>query len=334
MKKERSKRTSDCESFDQQAASLGRDEDRSVKVAISGASGLIGSALASSLRHDGHEVKAMVRAAPRTPDDVQWDPKAGTVDVEKLAGVDAVVHLAGAGVGDHRWTDAYKQEIRDSRVKGTAAIAHALTQLNPRPSVLVSGSAIGFYGDTGDRAVDESDPAGDTFLAQVVRDWEAAAAPARDDGMRVVHPRSGLVVAAKGGAWARLWPLFRVGLGGKLGSGKQYWSFVSLRDEVSALRRMIDDAELRGAYNLTAPIPVTNAEMTRAMSTLLHRPAFAHVPKVVLSTVLGEMSSEVLASTRALPSRLTEAGFTFADPTIDDALRSAHHPPNVECVPR
>jgi hypothetical protein len=294
-----------------------------VKVAITGASGLIGSELRASLESDGHEVLRLVRRDPVDPSEVQWDPKGGSVDAAALAGVDAVVHLAGAGVGNRRWSASYKREIRDSRVLGTRTLARAVAGLDPVPAVLVSGSAIGYYGDTGDEAVDESSPAGEGFLAQVVVAWESSAAPAADAGIRVVHPRTGLVVAGSGGAWGRLWPLFRAGLGGRLGSGSQYWSFVSLRDEVRALRQMIDDASMTGAYNVTAPHPATNAEITAAMAELLHRPAFAHVPSFVLKTVLGELSQEVLGSARVLPTRLLEAGFEFEDPTIADALRAA-----------
>ena len=294
-----------------------------MKVAITGASGLIGTAVRQSLEDDGHEVLRLVRRAPVDPAEVEWDPQGGSVDTDALSGVNAVVHLAGAGVGDHRWTASYKREIRDSRVLGTRTLARAIAGLDPQPVVFVSGSAIGYYGDTGDEPVDESSPAGDGFLAHVVAAWEASAAPALEAGIRVVHPRTGLVVAGSGGAWGRLWPLFRFGLGGRLGGGSQYWSFVSLRDEVRAIRRMIDDSSMSGAYNVTAPNPATNAEITTAMSELLHRPAFAHVPRFVLKTVLGEMSQEVLGSARVLPSRLLEAGFAFDDPTIGDALRTA-----------
>jgi uncharacterized protein (TIGR01777 family) len=295
-----------------------------VKVAITGASGLIGSAVATSLTSDAHDVLRMVRHEASAPDEVQWDPVGGSVDLEPLAGVDAVVHFAGAGVGDRRWTASYKRKIRDSRVLGTQTLARALARLDPQPRVLVSGSAIGYYGDTGEEAVDETSSAGDGFLAKVVVAWESSTAPASEAGIRVVIPRSGLVVAAHGGAWGRLWPLFRLGVGGRLGGGQQYWSFVSLRDEVRAVRRMIDDSTMSGAYNVTAPNPVTNAEMTAAMSEVVHRPAFAHVPSFVLKSVLGEMSSEVLGSLRVLPTRLTEAGFEFLDPTIEDALSTAY----------
>lgn len=294
-----------------------------MKVAVAGASGLIGSALCASLRADGHDVVRLVRREPTSPDEVAWDPKGGSVDVAGLTGTDAAVNLAGAGVGDRRWTEAYRREIRDSRVLGTDTLSRALAGLDRAPRVFVSASAIGWYGDTGDRTVDERSPHGSGFLADVVDAWERAADPARDAGIRVVHPRSGLVVAGKGGAWGRMWPLFRLGLGGRFGDGRQYWSFVSLRDEVAALRRLIDDDALVGAYNVTAPNPATNGEITKAMGRLLHRPTLATVPAFALRTVLGEMSSEILGSARVLPHRLTEAGFAFRDPTIDDALRAA-----------
>jgi uncharacterized protein (TIGR01777 family) len=295
-----------------------------VKVAITGASGLIGSALAESLISDGHEVLRLVRRPPNAPDEAQWHPTEGSVDIEALAGVDAVAHYAGAGVGDRRWTASYKRQIRDSRVLGTQTLARALARLDPAPRVFVSGSAIGVYGDTGDEPVDESSPAGEGFLANVVVAWEASAAPASEAGIRVVHPRTGLVVAARGGAWGRLWPLFSMGVGGRLGDGDQYWSFVSLRDYVRAVRRMIDDDTMSGAYNVTAPNPVTNREMTAAMADVVRRPAFAHVPSFVLKGVLGQMSSEVLGSLRVLPTRLLDAGFEFEDPTIADALAAAY----------
>jgi uncharacterized protein (TIGR01777 family) len=294
-----------------------------MKVAITGSSGLIGSALSASLRADGHQVLALVRRPARSDDEASWDPKGGTIELAPLEGVDAVVNLAGAGIGDRRWTESRQREIRDSRVLGTGTLVRGLLALEQPPTVLVSGSAIGWYGDTGDRKVDESAPPGSGFGAQVAQEWEQAADPAREAGIRVVHPRTGLVVAGKGGAWGRMWPLFRLGLGGRIGPGTQYWSFVSLRDEIAALRRMIDDERLSGAYNVTAPEPATNAEVTTAMGEVLHRPTVLPVPRFALRIALGEMASEVLSSIRVVPTRLTEAGFTFADPTIDDALRAA-----------
>lgn len=291
-------------------------------VGVTGASGLIGSALVGHLRAHGHEVKRLVRREATSPDEVRWDPQIGFVDLAGLEGVRAVVHLAGAGVGDHRWTDAYKATIRDSRVQGTHTIATALTRLDSPPDVLVSGSAIGFYGDTADRPVDESEPHGDGFLADVVAEWEAAADPARAAGIRVAHPRAGLVVSPRGGAWGRLWPIFRAGLGGRLGSGEQWWSYVSLRDEIAALTWLIEN-HVEGPVNVTAPNPATNADVTRAMGRLLHRPTLLPVPAAALKLVLGEFASEVLGSARVLPRRLPESGFAFQDPTIDEALASA-----------
>jgi uncharacterized protein len=293
-----------------------------MRIAITGASGLIGGALVPHLRAQGHEVLRLVRRTSGAPDEVTWDPMGGTVEVGGLVGVDAVVHLAGAGVGDHRWTDAYKATIRDSRSVGTATLATALASMDRPPSVLVSGSAIGFYGDTADTAVDETAPAGSGFLADVVVAWEAAAQPARDAGIRVVHPRTGLVVAGRGGAWAKLWPLVRLGVGGRFGSGRQWWSFISMRDELAALTYLVD-RPLEGPVNLTAPHPVTNAEMIRAMGQLLRRPTVLPVPAKALEIALGEFSSEILGSIRVLPTRLLEAGFEFQDPTIDKALAHA-----------
>ncbi|MER5181473.1 TIGR01777 family oxidoreductase [Streptomyces sp. NPDC002896] len=293
------------------------------RIAVAGSSGLIGTALVRSLTADGHEVVRLVRRPPRAPDEVEWDPKRQYVDTAGLAGCDALVNLAGAGIGDHRWTAAYKQEIRDSRVLGTAALADAVASLDEPPRVFLSGSAIGFYGDTGDRAVDESAPPGDGFLPSMVVQWEEAAAAAEEAGIRTVFARSGLVVAREGGAWGRLFPLFRAGLGGRLGDGRQYWSFIALHDEVAALRHLLDTGELSGPVNLTAPHPVTNREVTEAMARVLRRPAVFPVPAPVLRAALGEMSREILTSQRVLPTRLLESGFAFAFPGVEDAVRSA-----------
>ncbi|MGA1145731.1 MAG: TIGR01777 family oxidoreductase [Candidatus Nanopelagicales bacterium] len=294
-----------------------------MKVAITGASGLIGSALVPHLRARGDDVLRLVRRPATAPDEVSWDPSAGTVDLGALVGIDAVVHLAGAGVGDHRWTDAYKKTILDSRVDSTRTIVRAMTQLDPRPRTLVAGSAIGWYGDTGTRAVDESAPAGTGFLADVVRAWEAAADPARDAGIRVTHARTGLVVAKQGGAWAKLFPIFKLGLGGKLGSGHQYWSWISLRDEISALTYLLDNQAMSGPVNLTGPAPATNAEVTRAMGAALGRPTLFPVPAFALKTLLGEFSTEILSSARVIPEVLEASGFTWQDTTVESAIRTA-----------
>lgn len=291
-----------------------------MKVAISGASGLIGSALAKSLIAQGHEVLRLVRRPTTAPNEVFWDPKAGTIDAAKLAGIDAMVHLAGAGVGDKRWSDEYKREILESRVLGTTLIAATLAELTPQPRVFVCGSAIGYYGDTGATAVDETAAAGTGFLADVVLNWEAACAPAIEAGIRTVNIRTGLVVSKNGGAWARLFPIFKLGGGGKLGSGAQYWSFISLRDEVRAIEFCITNDSISGPVNLTAPNPVTNAEVTAAMGTVLKRPTLFAVPEFVLKKALGEFSIEVLGSARVEPKKLEAAGFTWQDPTIAEAI--------------
>ncbi|MEU4152444.1 TIGR01777 family oxidoreductase [Streptomyces sp. NPDC026659] len=293
------------------------------RIAVAGASGLIGSALVRSLRGDGHEVVRLVRHEPRGADEVRWDPARQTVDAAGLSGCDVVVNLAGAGVGDKRWTPEYKRLIRDSRVLGTATLAEAAAALPEPPRVFVNGSAIGYYGDTGDRITDESAPPGDGFLPSVCEEWEEAAAPVREAGVRTVFVRTGLVVASGGGAWGRLFPLFKAGLGGRLGDGRQYWSYIALHDEVAAIRHLIDRADLSGPFNLTAPDPLTNQQITEAMGRVLHRPTPFPVPAAVLRAVLGEMAGDVLGSQRVVPRRLLESGFAFAFPGIEDAIRAA-----------
>ncbi|WP_405425333.1 TIGR01777 family oxidoreductase [Streptomyces erythrochromogenes] len=294
-----------------------------MRIAVTGSTGLIGSALVWSLRADGHQVVRFVRREPTGADEARWDPERGRVDPAGLAGCGAVVHLAGAGIGDHRWTAAYKRKIRDSRVLGTAALANALAGLDEPPAVLVSGSAVGYYGDTGDRPVDEDSPAGHGFLPSVCVEWEAAAAPAQEAGIRTAFARTGLVVAKEGGAWGRMFPLFRAGVGGRLGDGRQYWPYISLHDEVAALRHIIDTPALSGPVNLTAPEPLTNRQVTAAMARVLHRPAVLPVPAVALRVVLGEFSEDVLGGQRARPARLLGSGFVFRDPGIEQAIRAA-----------
>lgn len=293
-----------------------------MRIAVTGSTGLIGSALVRSLRADGHEVLRLVRRSPRSGDEVEWDPVRQYVDARGLSGCEAVVHLAGAGIGDRRWTEAYKKEIRDSRLLGTAAIAEAVASLGEQPRVFVSGSAVGFYGDTGDRAVDENAPPGDGFLPSLCVEWEEAAAAAEEAGVRTVFARTGLVVSRKGGAWGRLFPIFQAGLGGRLGSGRQYWSFIALHDHVAALRHLIDTESLEGPVNLTAPEPVTNREVTAAMGRVLHRPTPFPVPALALRLALGDLAEDVLGSQRVVPARLLESGFTFAFPTIDESIRA------------
>jgi uncharacterized protein (TIGR01777 family) len=290
-----------------------------VQIAITGSTGLIGTALVRALRGEGRTVLRLVRRRPAADDEIRWDPF-GEVDTASLEGVDAVVHLAGAGIGDRRWSDCYRQEIRDSRVEGTRTLSRALAALRDGPAVLVSGSASGYYGDTGNRTVDEDSPSGEGFLAALCRDWEAATAPAAEAGIRVVLPRAGVVLAREGGALGRLLPVFRAGLGGRLGSGRQWMSWISLTDQIAALCFLID-GDVAGPVNLTAPEPVTNAAYTAAVGRALHRPAFFAVPPAVLRLALGGLADEgALVSQRILPARLTAAGFRFRHPDLDTAL--------------
>ncbi|MEU0438421.1 MULTISPECIES: TIGR01777 family oxidoreductase [unclassified Streptomyces] len=293
------------------------------RIAIAGSSGLIGGALAASLEAEGHEVVRLVRRAPREPGEVRWDPERGSVDAAGLEGCDAVVNLAGAGIGNRRWTESYKALIRSSRVDGTRTLAEAVAGLDRPPRVFVNGSAIGLYGDTGDREVDESAPPGRGFLPELCVEWEAAAVPAQRAGVRTVWVRTGLVVSRRGGAWGRLFPLFSAGLGGRLGDGRQFWSYISLHDEVAAIRHLLDRDDLSGAFNLTVPRPLTNREITAAMGRVLRRPTVLSVPAPVLRAVLGELSGDVLGSARVLPVRLLESGFVFAFPDVEDAIRAA-----------
>ncbi|MFD9463665.1 TIGR01777 family oxidoreductase [Streptomyces sp. NPDC060027] len=293
------------------------------RIVIAGASGLIGSALARSLSADGHEVVRLVRREPRSRDEVRWDPQRQRVDAVGLLGCAAVVNLAGAPVAARPWTATYKRKIRDSRVLGTATLAEAVASLDEPPRVFVNGSAIGFYGDTGGRAVDESAPPGDGFLPSVCVEWEEATAPAQEAGVRTVLPRTGLVVSREGGAWAKLFPLFRAGVGGRLGDGRQYWSYIALHDEVAAIRHLIDTESVSGPVNLTAPDPLTNREITEAMGRVLRRPTRLATPAPLLRLALGDMAEDILGSQRVLPTRLLESGFTFAFPSIEGALRAA-----------
>lgn len=290
-----------------------------MRIVISGASGLIGSALSRFLREQGHDVAHLVRRAPRADHEIRWDPATGDIDVDALVGYGAVVHLAGAGVGDKRWSAAYKRQILDSRVQGTGTIARALASRPDAPRILVCGSAIGFYGDTGSTAVTEDARSGRGFLADVVVAWEAAAQPAIDAGVRVTFARTGLVAAPNAGAFGKLLPLFKLGLGGKLASGAQYWSLISLRDELRAIEFLLTH-DLRGAFNLTAPEPQTNADVTRALAKALRRPAPFPVPAFALRIVVGEFASDITGSQRVLPQRLLQSGFTFNDASMEQVI--------------
>ncbi len=285
------------------------------RIAITGASGLIGSALVGHLKSEGHTVQRLVRRTPVSPDEVQWDPKTGYVDLDALRGVDAIIHLAGAGVGDKRWNKKYKAEILNSRLMGTTTIANAVTEL--QPDVFISASAIGWYGESGNRAVLESDKCGDDFLAAVCREWEAAADLAKNT--RTIKIRTGLVLDPTGGALGKMLPLFRFGLGGKMGNGKQWWSWITLHDLIRAISFMLE-GELEGPVNLTAPNPVTNQEFTSALARALHRPALFPAPAIALKVAMGGFSSEILGSKKVIPQALTEAGFEWDYPHITSAL--------------
>ena len=293
-----------------------------MKVAVTGSSGLIGTALVAALRADGHEVARLVRAAPAAPDEIAWDPRAerGGLDPRSLDGVAAVVHLAGAGVADKRWTPGYQAEIRNSRVQGTRALVSALAAMAAPPGVLLAGSAIGWYGDTGGREVTESDPAGSGFLPGVVRDWEAAAADAAQAGIRVVTLRSGVVLSHRGGILGRLLPLFRLGLGGRIGSGRQVMSWIALSEWAAVARFLMGRADISGPVNLTTPSPVSNAEFTSALAAAVHRPAVMIVPVPALKLAVGGVSSDILSSARVLPRRLLDTGYQFRHPGIAGAL--------------
>ena len=294
-----------------------------MKIAIAGSSGLIGQALVNSLRDDGHEVLRIVRRPSTALTEVTWDPDAGTIDLARLEGTNVLINLAGAGVGDRRWTKSYKKLIHSSRINSTRTICQAAIAL--KPEVLINASAIGWYGETGANEVAENAPAGQGFLADVVRDWEKETQIAHEAGVRVVSIRTGLVVAKDGGAWAKILPIFKFGLGGKLGSGKQFWSFISLRDEIAAIKFLIANTKISGPVNLTAPNPATNTQVTKAMGKVLRRPTFFMVPAFILKLVLGEFSIEVLGSTRVKPAVLLDNGFEFLDPEITGALGTLVH---------
>jgi uncharacterized protein len=291
-----------------------------MEVVLAGASGLIGSALKASLRADGHRVKTLVRRPADGEDVDQWDPARGRLDPAFLAGADAVVCLSGVGVGDHRWTDSYKGEIVRSRVDSVGTVARTLAE-HGGPRVLICASAVGYYGDTGDREVDEDSPAGDSFLSEVCVQWEAAADPARDAGLRVAHLRTGLVLAKDGGLLKRLTPLVKAGVAGKLGTGRQFMPWISLTDEIAAIRFVVEH-DLAGPVNLTGPAPVRNVELTQALGRLLHRPTLFPVPGIAARIALGEFAEDVLTGQRARPARLQAAGFAFAHPELEAALRS------------
>ncbi|MGB8329994.1 MAG: TIGR01777 family oxidoreductase [Polyangiales bacterium] len=294
------------------------------KIAVTGASGLVGRALVPALQRSGFDVLRLVRRAPVAQDEVRWDPAAGTIDTSGLRGVAGVVHLAGDNVATGRWTEAKKERIRNSRVRGTTLLAGALAELEPRPRVLVSASAIGYYGPRGDEAVDESSTQGSGFLASVCGEWEAAAGDARDAGIRVVHPRIGVVLASDGGALAKMKLPFLLGLGGRIGDGSQYMSWITLDDLVSALVFALRRDTLVGPVNFVSPTPIINADFTATLARVLKRPAIFAVPSFLLRLGAGaEMADEMLiGGSRVIPAVLHAHGFRWEHTTLEPALRS------------
>jgi uncharacterized protein len=291
-------------------------------VVVSGASGFIGSALVDSLRNDGHRVLSLRRGGITNGDDIGWDPDSGRIDAPALEGVDAVVHLAGEGIGEKRWTDEQKRRIRDSRVRGTAALAAAIASRERKPRVFVSASAIGYYGNRGDEVLTEESKSGDDFFSEVCRLWEAETQPAVDAGVRTVIARSGVVLGRHGGALQRMLLPFKLGLGGRQGSGKQWMSWITLDDEVAALRHAIDGESLRGPVNFTAPNPVMNADFATLLGLALHRPTFLPTPLLPLKLRFGEelVESLLLVSQRVLPRKLEASSFVFSAPTLPRAF--------------
>jgi uncharacterized protein (TIGR01777 family) len=295
-----------------------------VLVAITGSHGLIGSALIASLQRDGHDVLRLVRSASDVSGTIQWDPAKGLIDAAALEGVDAVVHLAGEGVAEKKWDVEQKRKILESRTQGTSLLARTLAALDRKPSVLVSASAIGFYGDRGDEVLTEQSPRGDGFLADVVVAWEGAAAAAEDAGIRVAKIRTGIVLSAKGGALAKILLPFKLGLGGRLGPGTQWWSWVSIDDVIGGIRYLIDNGDVSGPVNLTGPEPVTNASFTSTLGKVLHRPSFLPTPSFAPRLILGKELAHTLLfdSQRVLPDVLSTHGYPFHHRDLESALRA------------
>ncbi len=298
-----------------------------MKIVVTGSGGLIGRPLVAALLDAGHEVTRLVRRTTQAPDEVEWDPAGGKIDAAGLEGVDAAFHLAAAGIGDRRWTDAYKQEILDSRVNGTNLLASTLAELDPKPSVMVSASAIGWYGDRGDEILDETASPGTGFLADVAAAWEDATEPAEAAGIRVVHPRSGIVLSRDSLTLRRLLLPVKLAVAGKMGSGDQWWSWITLEDEVRALIHLAVASDLAGPVNLTAPNPVTNEEFISTLGQVLGRPTILPTPSFALKAILGSELADtlVLQSDRVMPVRLEADGFEFESPVLIDALRSVLH---------
>ncbi len=294
------------------------------RVVVTGSHGLVGSAVVRQYRADGHQVVRLVRGEPLADDEAHWDPEVGRLAPDVFEDVDLVVHLAGENIAARRWSQRVKQRIRDSRVRGTELVVERMLQAKQPPRVLLSASAIGYYGDRGDEELTENSPPGEGFLAGVCRDWERAALAAAERGVRVVCMRFGMILSAAGGALAKMLTPFRLGLGGRVGTGRQYWSWITRRDVVNAIRFAEQTEALEGPVNFVAPQPVTNREFTETLGRALHRPTVFPLPAFVARIVLGEMADELLlASQRVYPEKLLAAGFAFSDAVLEDALATA-----------
>ena len=292
-----------------------------MKILVAGSSGLIGTALVKRLLGDGHEVMRLVRRTPSVADEVRWDPATGSIDAASLEGVEAAVHLGGASIAGKRWNAEYKQEIRDSRVNSTRLLSETLAKLDPSPAVFLCASALGYYGDRGDEVLTENSPQGSGYLADVTAEWEAATSAASDAGIRVCNMRIGVVLSETGELPRSMLLPFKLGLGGKLGSGRQYMSWVHIDDAVGAFAHALDTPSLNGPVNLSAPNPVTNAEFTKALAGVLSRPALFTVPAFALRIAMGEMAQFALASSRLYPLKIMESGYKFKWDEIEPALR-------------
>lgn len=294
-----------------------------MKILVTGSTGLVGSALLPFLRSKGHEVFRLVRSQAKTgPTEIYWNPEQGIDDTSRLEGMDAVIHLAGENISEGRWTEAKKARIRDSRVKGTRVLSEALARLSQPPRALLSASATGYYGDRGDEIVREGSAPGSDFLAGVCRDWEAAAEPAAERGIRVVYLRFGVIFTPKGGALSKILAPFQFGVGGKLGSGKQYMSWIALDDVVGAIYHALTNETMSGPVNIVAPNPVTNYDFTKTLGRVISRPTLFPVPSFAIRLAFGEMGdAALLSSTRVEPARLKESGFVFQHPELEGALR-------------
>ena len=304
-------------------------------ILLSGASGMLGSSIAKALTHNGLTSSRLVRRKARSPEEIEWNPAPGgsVSDPDQLEGITAAIHLSGASIAGHRWTPAYKRELADSRIASTRILSEALARLKSPPKVLIVASAIGYYGDRGDEILDESSSAGAGFFPELCQEWESASLPAAQAGVRVVHLRLGMIIGPYGGAMARLIPLFRLGLGGPLGNGRQWMSWISEADAAGAALFALSTHAVSGPANAVAPNPVTNAEFTRLLGRAVHRPAIVPAPAFALRLAFGQMADEaLLASTRVVPTRLLEAGFEFQHPTLAEAFTYALKPERPQSV--